>query len=87
AKLELTPVNSTKRIPFLTTGMVDLVISSVGKNPVRVKVIDFSRAFAPFFLAVFGPAESPVKDIAVLKGKTISVTRGAFEDIELSKVA
>ena len=32
-KLELTPVNSTNRIPFLTTGKVDLVISSLGKNP------------------------------------------------------
>jgi polar amino acid transport system substrate-binding protein len=42
-KLELTPVNSTNRIPFLTTGKVDLVISSLGKNPEREKVIDFSR--------------------------------------------
>ncbi|KPY42141.1 Amino acid ABC transporter, periplasmic amino acid-binding protein [Pseudomonas syringae pv. rhaphiolepidis] len=86
-KLELTPVNSTNRIPFLTTGKVDLVISSLGKNPDREKVIDFSRAYAPFYLAVFGPPDSPVKDIADLKGKTISVTRGAIEDIELSKVA
>ncbi|MFD2885041.1 transporter substrate-binding domain-containing protein [Pseudomonas lini] len=36
-KLELTPVNSTNRIPFLTTGKVDLVISSLGKNPEREK--------------------------------------------------
>ncbi|RMW04990.1 Amino acid ABC transporter periplasmic amino acid-binding protein [Pseudomonas coronafaciens pv. porri] len=86
-KLELTPVNSTNRIPFLTTGKVDLVISSLGKNPDREKVIDFSRAYAPFYLAVFGPPDSPVKDVADLKGKTISVTRGAIEDIELSAVA
>ena len=86
-KLELTPVNSTNRIPFLTTGKVDLVISSLGKNPDREKVIDFSRAYAPFYLAVFGPPDSPVKEIADLNGKTISVTRGAIEDIELSAVA
>ena len=86
-KLELTPVNSTNRIPFLTTGKVDLVISSLGKNPEREKVIDFSRAYAPFYLAVFGPPDADIKTLDDLKGKTISVTRGAIEDIELTKVA
>ncbi|PKH24581.1 amino acid ABC transporter substrate-binding protein [Pseudomonas sp. 43NM1] len=86
-KLELTPVNSTNRIPFLTTGKVDLVISSLGKNAEREKVIDFSSAYAPFYLAVFGPPDADIKSLDDLKGKTISVTRGAIEDIELSKVA
>jgi len=86
-KLELTPVNSTNRIPFLTTGKVDLVISSLGKNPEREQVIDFSSAYAPFYLAVFGPPDAPIATLDDLKGKTISVTRGAIEDIELSKVA
>jgi len=86
-KLELTPVNSTNRIPFLTTGKVDLVISSLGKNPERAQVIDFSSAYAPFYLAVFGPPDAAIASIDDLKGKSISVTRGAIEDIELSKVA
>lgn len=86
-KLELTPVNSTNRIPFLTTGKVDLVISSLGKNPEREKVIDFSRAYAPFYLAVFGPPDAAIASLDDLKGKTISVTRGAIEDIELTAVA
>lgn len=86
-KLELTPVNSTNRIPFLTTGKVDLVISSLGKNPEREKVIDFSKAYAPFYLAVFGAPDAAIAGLDDLKGKTISVTRGAIEDIELSAVA
>ncbi|MDF2395276.1 transporter substrate-binding domain-containing protein [Pseudomonas protegens] len=86
-KLELTPVNSTNRIPFLTTGKVDLVISSLGKNPEREKVIDFSKAYAPFYLAVFGPPDAAIASLGDLKGKTISVTRGAIEDIELTAVA
>lgn len=86
-KLELTPVNSTNRIPFLTTGKVDLVISSLGKNPERAKVIDFSNAYAPFYLAVFGPPDAAIANLDDLKGKTISVTRGAIEDIELTAVA
>lgn len=53
-KLQLVPVTSANRVPYLQTGKVDLVISSLGKNPEREKVIDFSRAYAPFFLGVFG---------------------------------
>jgi polar amino acid transport system substrate-binding protein len=86
-KLDLVPVSSTNRVPYLTTGKVDLVISSLGKSPDREKVIDFSIAYAPFFNGVFGPADVAVKAPADLAGKTIAVTRGAIEDIELTKVA
>ncbi|MEN5238904.1 MULTISPECIES: transporter substrate-binding domain-containing protein [Pseudomonas] len=86
-KLALTPVNSTNRIPFLTTGKVDLVISSLGKNPEREKVVDFSKPYAPFYLGVFGPEASRIDSLDALNGKTISVTRGAIEDMELSAVA
>ncbi|MGW7773863.1 transporter substrate-binding domain-containing protein [Pseudomonas machongensis] len=86
-KLALTPVNSTNRIPFLTTGKVDLVISSLGKNPEREAVIDFSQPYAPFYLAVFGPAETKIDDIGAVAGKTISVTRGSIEDMALTAVA
>ncbi|MEE1925186.1 transporter substrate-binding domain-containing protein [Pseudomonas sp. 148P] len=86
-KLAVTPVNSTNRIPFLTTGKVDLVISSLGKNPEREQVVDFSLPYAPFYLAVFGPEASPVDSVQALAGKTISVTRGAIEDMALTAVA
>src|SRR5690606_32863132 len=38
-KVELVPVTSANRIPYLQTNKVDLVISSLGKNPDREKVI------------------------------------------------
>ncbi|MFC7052071.1 transporter substrate-binding domain-containing protein [Hansschlegelia quercus] len=86
-KLELTPVTSANRIPYLQTGKVDLVISSLGKNPDREKVIDFSTAYAPFFNGVFAPDNVAVSKAEDLSGKTIGVTRGAVEDLELTKVA
>ncbi|TIT17899.1 MAG: transporter substrate-binding domain-containing protein, partial [Mesorhizobium sp.] len=49
AKVEIVPVTSANRIPYLQTNKVDLVISSLGKNPDREKVIDFSEAYAPFY--------------------------------------
>lgn len=86
-KLELVPVTSANRIPYLQTKKVDLVISSLGKNPEREKVIDFSHAYAPFFLGVFGADAVAVTKADELAEKTIGVTRGAVEDMELSKIA
>jgi polar amino acid transport system substrate-binding protein len=86
-KAELVPVISANRIPYLQTKKADLVISTLGKNPEREKVIDFSAAYTPFFQAVFGPKSLALKTPADLAGKTISVTRGAMEDQELGKIA
>lgn len=86
-KLQLVPVTSANRVPYLQTDKVDLVISSLGKNAEREKVIDFSRAYAPFFLGVFGPKGAELKDAAALSGKSVGVTRGAVEDMVLTSVA
>jgi len=86
-KAELVPVTSANRIPYLQTNKVDLVISSLGKNAEREAVIDFTAAYAPFFNGVFAPASVTAKTAADLAGKTIGVTRGAIEDLELTKIA
>jgi polar amino acid transport system substrate-binding protein len=85
-KLTLVPVTTTNRIPYLQTKKVDLVISSLGKNPDREKVIDFSDAYAPFFNGVFGVPDIKVGKAEDLAGMTVGVTRGAIEDLELTKI-
>ncbi|GAB2920509.1 transporter substrate-binding domain-containing protein [Paraburkholderia jirisanensis] len=87
AKLELVPVNSANRIPYLQTNKVDLVISSLGKTPEREKVLDFSTAYAPYYQGVFGPADLKVTTPADLTGKTVGATRGALEEIALTQMA
>ncbi len=86
-KVELVPVTSANRIPYLQTKKADLVISTLGKNAEREKVIDFSSAYAPFFQGVFGPKNLKIASFADMAGKTVAVTRGAMEDQELNKVA
>jgi polar amino acid transport system substrate-binding protein len=86
-KLELVPVNSANRIPYLQTNKVDLVISSLGKTPEREKVIDFSSAYAPYYQGVFGPADIKVAGPADLTGKTVGATRGALEEVALTQMA
>ncbi|WP_374410478.1 transporter substrate-binding domain-containing protein [Hydrogenophaga sp.] len=87
AKVELVPVTSANRIPYLQTKKADLVISTLGKNAEREKVIDFTIAYSPFFQAVFAAKSVPLSSFADLAGKSVGVTRGAIEDQELSKVA
>lgn len=86
-RLALIPVTSANRVPYLQTRKVDLIISSLGKNPEREKVIAFSAPYAPFYNGVFGSAEEKVSSAADLAGKTVGVTRGAVEDLELTRIA
>jgi polar amino acid transport system substrate-binding protein len=84
-ELELTPITSKQRIPFLTSGKVDLVVSSMGANPSRAKSIWFSSAYAPFFSAAFARSDVNISSPADLAGLKSGVTGGTIEDLELSK--
>ena len=85
--VEIIPVTSANRIPYLQTKKADLVISSLGKNAEREAVIDFSKAYAPFFSGVFGTKDIAAAKADDLAGKTVGATRGAIEEQELTKLA
>jgi polar amino acid transport system substrate-binding protein len=86
-KADLVPVSTPNRIPYLQTKKIDLIVSALGKNAEREKVIDFTIAYAPFYQAVFGPKSLSIKSFADLGGKTIAVTRGTIQDDVLQQVA
>ena len=83
-EIELVPVTSKQRIPFLETDRVDLVISSMGANPERAKSIWFSSAYAPFFSGAFASSEVEIASMDDLAGKKVGVTGGTLEDLELT---
>ncbi len=84
-ELELVPVTSDNRIPFLQTNKVDLVISSMGANPERAKSIFFSIPYAPFFSGIYGSTDiSDVGGFGDLSSYKVGVTQGTLEDLELS---
>lgn len=85
-QVELVPVNSANRIPYIQTGKVDLIVAILGRTPERDLILDFSSPYGLLFNAVFAPADVSIKTAADLSGKTIGVTRGTIIDIELSKV-
>jgi polar amino acid transport system substrate-binding protein len=86
-KLQLVPVVSANRLPYLQTNKVDIIISTLGKTAERAAVIDFSSAYAPYYSAVFGPPSIAVRGPADLAGRTIGVARGTLEDTEVTKIA
>ncbi|MEM1288926.1 MAG: transporter substrate-binding domain-containing protein [Pseudomonadota bacterium] len=84
-ELELVPVTSQQRIPFLETDRVDLVISSMGANPERAKSIWFSSAYAPFFSGAFASSDKDVGGLEDLSGMSVGVTGGTLEDLEITE--
>lgn len=86
-ELELVPVTSKQRIPFLETDKVDLVISSMGANPGRAKSIWFSSAYAPFFSGAFAKSDVAISSPADLSGLKTGLTGGSLEDLEITESA
>ena len=86
-ELELVPVTSNQRIPFLETDRVDLVIATMGANPERAKSIWFSSAYAPFFSGVFAASDKSIETVDDLAVMSVGLTGGTLEDLELTKIA
>jgi polar amino acid transport system substrate-binding protein len=85
-KLALVGVTGQNRIPSLNEHKVDILLS-VGWSTEREKVIDFTAAYAPYYIAVLGPHALAVPDAAAMAGKTIGVNRGTLEDTSLTAAA
>lgn len=83
-KAELIPVGSANRMAYLQTRKADVVVSSLGKNAEREKVISFSQPYAPFNNSLYGAADIKVGNAAELANQTVGVARGTFEDTLLS---
>ena len=86
-ELELVPVTSNQRIPFLETDRVDLVIATRGANPERAKSIWFSSAYAPFFSGAFAASGKSISGVSDRAGMSVGLTGGTLEDLELTKIA
>lgn len=82
----LVGITGQNRIPQLTEGKVDVLLS-IGFSDERAKVVDFTAPYAPYYITVMGPKDVAVSGPADLKGKTVAVNRGTLEDEEATKVA
>ena len=85
-KLKLVGITGQNRIPYLTGHRVDMLLS-VGKSAEREKVIAFTQAYAPYYIAVIGPHATKIETAADLADKSVSVNRGTLEDTSLTDAA
>jgi polar amino acid transport system substrate-binding protein len=85
-KVKLVAVTGQNRIPSLIEHKVDILLS-VGQSAEREKVIDFTAAYAPYYIAAIGPKALKVASAADLAGKTVAVNRGTLEDTSLTEAA
>jgi len=85
-KLNLVGITGQNRIAYLNDDRVDILMS-VGYSKERAEAIDFAAAYAPYYIAVIGPADLKVAGKDDLADKTIAVNRGTLEDTSLTEAA
>jgi glutamate/aspartate transport system substrate-binding protein len=76
-EVNLTPVNSSNRIPLIQNGTVDIECGGTANSLARQKQVEFSVATfvsQPRWLA---KTDTKIESIAGLKGKTVVVTQGS----------
>ena len=78
-------VTGPNRIPFITSGRVDLIVSVLSYTPDRAKIIRFSQPYLDSGIRMIVPKSSKITGWEDLKGKTITTTTGGTGAIWLTK--
>jgi len=84
-KVNLVPLTSPNRIPFLLTNKVDLIVATFGITPERAKQVMFSIPYSAIENVVFAPKDKAIAKVEDLKGLRVGVPRGTVQDVLLSK--
>jgi polar amino acid transport system substrate-binding protein len=76
-RISLTCVTTASRIPTLTAGRVDMILSTLTWNASRAQQIDFSSPHYSATGRLLVPNSSPINSTKDLGGKTVVTTRGS----------
>ena len=87
SRLELVPVTSGSRIPFLYSEWIDMIVATMTVTEDRKRVLDFSDPYFSSASLLLVPAGSPVRGIEDLAGKTVAVLEGSVQEKDLEQVA
>jgi ABC-type amino acid transport substrate-binding protein/phage tail protein X len=75
--ITLIPVQTSRRIPTLLEGKVDIIAAALTNTPARQRDIAFSHTYFKDGQRLLVRADSAVADVCDLNGKQIVVTRGS----------
>lgn len=83
--VDLECVTGPNRIPYITSGRVDGIVSLLSWTPDRTKVIAFSQPYLESGIQMIVPKASAIKDWSDIKGKAVTTTSGGTQSIWLTK--
>ena len=95
-KVNIVPLTSPNRIPFLAslvflivaafllTNKVDLLVATFGITPERAKQVMFSIPYAAIENVIFAPKDKHIAVLDDLKGLRVGVPRGSVQDVLLT---
>jgi len=86
-KIEIVDTVAANRIPSLTAGKVDIVISSFSITAERAKAIAFSNCAYVDQQVLVSAKTAPLAALSELKGQRIGVTRSTTNDLQLTRRA
>jgi len=86
-RLELVPVTSGSRIPFLYSEWIDMIVATMTVTEDRKRVLDFSDPYFVSASLLLVTAGSPVRGVDDLAGKTVAVLEGSVQEKDLEQVA
>jgi polar amino acid transport system substrate-binding protein len=86
-KLQIQDIVASARVPSITAGKVDIVISSFSITAERAKTIAFSNPVYIDQQVMLAPKSVALAGLADMKGKRIGVTRSSTNDIVVTKLA
>lgn len=86
-RLELVPVTSGSRIPFLYSEWIDMIVATMTVTEDRERVLDFSDPYFSSASLLLVPAGSAVRGVDDLGGRTVAVLEGSVQEKDLGEVA
>jgi len=86
-KAEFKQVLASNRILALSSGEVDILISTVSITEQRAKVIDFSKPYYETGMAILKQKDSDVRSIGDLNGKPVIYVLGTTGEKEIKTLA
>jgi len=84
-KLKMVNTDGTSRKPVLDSNRVDVDIDAFTATDERAKAVDFTIPYVASGALPLFRKDSPIKSIADLKGKKVSVARGSTNDTLMTK--
>ena len=85
--VELVPVTSGGRIPFLYSGFIDVIVATMTITEDRQRVLEFSIPYFTSGSLLLTRKESPIGGVQDLGGRQVAVVEGSVQQKDLPLIA